>query len=146
MGRYSRIIVVARRYLLSVVGLDTCSPFRIKNMSLITADELANLIVNDYMLSNEQHSIDEMEILRSSRLAVALEHLNLIRTDGMREYAGCRGGTIFIGNTKPVDQVEGEIKRAAATEMKTLSFRNILFLLKFYEEHRDEDEKQNANS
>lgn len=81
----------------------------------MTRKDLCQLIVNQHF---RRRPINESEILKSSKLAVAMEYLNLIKEPYLKEYAQSRGGIVFSGNVSKND-----------CEFKTLSLRDILALL-----------------
>lgn len=81
----------------------------------MTRKDLCQLIVNQHF---HRRPINESEILQSSKLAVAMEYLNLIKARHLKEYARSRGGIVFSGNVSQND-----------CEIKTLSLRDILALL-----------------
>lgn len=84
----------------------------------MTKNELCWLIVNRFR-QDKGAPIVEADIYGSSQLAVAMEHLGLLKSKQSIEYAQERGGTVFIGDVS-ADQ---------SNDIQTLSLRTILGLL-----------------
>ena len=89
---------------------------------MITKKELCWLIVNEHRLM-EGASLNELNILTSSTLAVAMEYLGLLKDDA-QSYASERAGTVFVGDTFPLTDPYPE-----NVNVKHLSFRELLSLL-----------------
>lgn len=90
---------------------------------MITKNQFAWMIVNNYIQENEYRgAIENLEshVPYSSSLAVALLHLNLIKTPYLKEYAETRSGTILLGNTSPPNKER---------ELMTLSVCDVLSVL-----------------
>ncbi len=87
---------------------------------MMTKKELCWMIVNEYCVKEHCSEPDVRDIMRSSTLAVAMLHLNMLKNKCDRDYARTRGGVIFVGNIKPPTEDK---------EFKTLSFAKVLSLL-----------------
>lgn len=86
---------------------------------MITKKDLCHMIVNNYCALKECSSPNEKDIVQSSSLAVAMEYLDLIHDNKLKEYASSRGGSIVLGDTT----------FPPTGKFKTLSVRYLLELL-----------------
>ena len=84
---------------------------------MITKDQFANYIIDNFCEEEKikREDLNESHIYKSSSLAVAIEHLCLLKDKRSKDYASYRGGSfVNIFNDK---------------EVSILSTREMLFLL-----------------
>ena len=82
---------------------------------MVTKDQLCQTMI-DRFEEEEGHPPADNDILGSSTLAVSMEHLGLLVSEEMQEYAASRGGSFVMPVTK-------------GKEIWNMSFRELLSLL-----------------
>jgi hypothetical protein len=84
---------------------------------MLTKREACLAVIGDFCAENKvgPEELTDNHMLLSSKLAVAMEYLDLIEEEGMKELAMTRGGMILFHFTE--------------NDAKTLTFRELLDLL-----------------
>lgn len=87
---------------------------------MMTKKEFCRCLIDGFCTyeAKESKDLKEEDILKSSRLAVAMEHLDMIENEELKQYASSRGGMAF----GPFYDIETE-------DVLQLSVREILELL-----------------
>jgi len=64
----------------------------------MTKKEYCEYLLQDFSRSEDKKvsEITESDILKSSKLAVAMEYLGMLKSKEMKNYAESRGGTVFF--------------------------------------------------
>jgi hypothetical protein len=62
---------------------------------VLSKDQFCKMLVKMFS-NNINRDVVDADILQSSELAVAMEHLGMIKEDWARQYASERGGTLFL--------------------------------------------------
>lgn len=82
---------------------------------MITKKQACEIVIENFKQSCDFNEIQESQILQSSKLAVAMEYLDLLKDPQLKLYAANRGGALLGGWIE-----DG---------YKTLTFRELLDLL-----------------
>jgi hypothetical protein len=84
---------------------------------ILTKKEACESVIDDFCMDEriDRKNLNDRYVIRSSKLAVAMEYLGLIKDDEMKEYASNRGGTFMMHTDNK--------------KVKIFSFREFLELL-----------------